>query len=54
MLSNSPILAYFDQAKEITIQCDSSSGGMGAVLLQDGRPVCYASRALTATEMQYA
>ena len=36
------------------IQCDASDGGFGAGLLQDGLPVVYASRALTATERNYA
>ena len=33
---------------------DASDGGLGAGLLQDGLPVVYASRALTATERNYA
>uniref|UniRef100_A0A8D3CRT6 Reverse transcriptase RNase H-like domain-containing protein n=1 Tax=Scophthalmus maximus TaxID=52904 RepID=A0A8D3CRT6_SCOMX len=38
----------------LTLQADSSKDGLGACLLQDGRPVCYASRALTNTEKRYA
>ena len=37
-----------------TIQCDASDTGVGAVLLQGGQPICYASRALTDTERRYA
>src|SRR6218665_1925953 len=33
---------------------DASQAGLGAVLMQDGRPVEYASRALTPTEERYA
>ena len=33
---------------------DSSKDGIGAVLLQDGRPVEYASRSLTASERNWA
>ena len=40
--------------KPVTIQCDASGKGLGAVLLQEGKPVCYASRALTDTESRYA
>ena len=36
------------------IQCDASSKGIGSVLLQNDRPVAYASRALTDTETRYA
>jgi len=50
MLVTAPVLAYFDTAKPIVVQCDASQGGIGAVLLQDGRPVEYASRAMTRTE----
>ena len=49
-LSESPCLAYFDSSKEVVIQADSSKHGIGAVLLQEGRPIEYASRALTPSE----
>ena len=47
-------LAYFDQSKTSTIQSDASKKGLGAVLLQDNKPVIYASRALTETEQRYS
>ena len=53
-LSESPCLAYFDVSKEVVIQVDSSKHGSGAVLLQGGRPVEYASRALTPPERNWA
>ena len=34
-------------------QCDAGQGGLGAALLQNGRSVEYASRALTETEKRY-
>ena len=40
--------------EEATIQCDASDTGLEAVLMQNGQPVCYASRALTDTETRYA
>ena len=46
-----PVLQYYDVNKPVTIQCDASGKGLGAVLLQDNKPVCYASRALTETEI---
>ena len=49
-----PVLAYYDVKREVTIQCDASQSGLGAVLLQKGRSVCYSSRALTTTEENYA
>ena len=44
------VLAYFDKTKKYTIQCDASKKGLGAVLLQESKPVMYVSRVLTETE----
>ena len=41
---------FFDVAKPITIQVDASNSGLGAALLQEGKPVVYASRSLTSAE----
>ena len=43
-------LAYFDRDKDTVIQVDASGRGLGAVLLQEGRPIAYASKSLTDTE----
>lgn len=53
-LASPPVLQYFAPNKAITIQADSSMAGIGAVLVQSGKVVEYASRALTKTEMNYA
>ncbi|XP_053686301.1 uncharacterized protein LOC128735842 [Sabethes cyaneus] len=47
MVTEAPVLKYFDINKDAVIQCDSSSVGLGAVLMQDGKPVSYASKTLT-------
>ena len=49
-----PVLAYYDVNKPIEIECDSSKDGLGAVLLQEGHVIAYASRSLTETEKRYA
>ena len=54
LVIKTPLLQYFDVSKNITIQCDASQYGLGSTLLQDGRPVHYANRALTSTEQNYA
>ena len=54
LLTQAPVLAYFDSTKELSIQCDASGQGLGAALLQEGRPLAYASRALSDTETRYA
>ena len=53
-ITRAPVLAYFDQSKTSIIQSDASKKGLGAVLLQDNKPVIYASRALTETEQHYS
>lgn len=53
-VSQAPILQYYDVTKPVTIQCDASGKGLGAVLLQDSKTVCYASQALADTETRYA
>ena len=50
----SPILAYYDRKSELIIQCDASQFGIGAALMQNGKPLAYASHALTDTESRYA
>ena len=53
ILSAAPVLKFFDP-KEVEIQCDTSNRGLGACLMQRGQPVAYASRSMTATEVNYA
>ncbi len=45
-VSSLGVLRYCDPEAETTVQTDASLKGLGAVLLQDGQPVCYASKAL--------
>ena len=47
-------MSFFDPEKEVTIQCDASQGRLGAVLTQEGKPIHYASRALSKAERNYA
>ena len=54
ILATDPILKYYDVTKPVVLQTDASSKGLGAVLLQDGCPIAYASRTLTTTQERYA
>lgn len=54
LTTQSPILAYYEPQAELVIECDASETGLGAALLQKGRPIAYASRSLTDTETRYA
>lgn len=49
-----PVLQTFDDKKDIVIQTDASSTGLGCCLMQDNKPVAFASRSLTITEQNYA
>ncbi|GFO25997.1 retrovirus-related pol polyprotein from transposon gypsy [Plakobranchus ocellatus] len=40
---DSPTLAIYDPAKELVLENDASEYGVGSVLLQDGKPLAFAS-----------
>ena len=48
------VLEYLDLTKDITLQCDASDRGLGALLMQANHPVAYTSRAQTDPETRYA
>ena len=50
---NMKVLPYLDVNVETTLQIDASKKGLGACLIQKGKVICYASRALTKTEQNY-
>ncbi|UYV75530.1 K02A2.6-like [Cordylochernes scorpioides] len=54
LVTQAPVLKYFDPSLPVTIQSDASDRGLGAVLLQEEQSVAYASKALTNTETRYA
>ena len=63
MLTEKPVLAFYEASRRTRVTADSSAYGLGACLEQehvmDGgrkiwRPVCCASRSLSETERRYA
>ena len=54
VLSSTPVLHYFDPKIVSSIQADASQSGLGACLLQKGKPIAYASRSLSPPECKYA
>ena len=53
VLVRAPVLAYYNPQKETVLQTDASTKGLGACLLQDEKPIYFASKALTETQRGY-
>lgn len=54
LITQSPVLSYFDPDEPTTLQVDASKYGLSASLMQNGKPVAYASKSLTPAEVYYA
>ena len=59
LLLSSRVLVHFDNKLPLVFSCDASPYGVGVVLAHkmdngDERPVCFASRTLTAAEQKYS
>ena len=52
-ISKNVTLPYFNPNTSTILQTDASKKGLGAVLLQNSKPVMFASRALTGSERNY-
>ena len=49
------VLTFYDVRKPATIQAEASQSGLGCgLMMQQGRPVAFASRALTKAEQNYS
>lgn len=46
MITEAPVLAYYNPNLQLTLSVDARSKGLGATILQQGRPIAYASKAL--------
>ena len=58
LVTDSPVLKYFNQNLPTKVSIDASKAGLGAVLLQlhhhDWHPIAYASRAMSKSERNYS
>ncbi|KAL1448662.1 hypothetical protein WDU94_005557 [Cyamophila willieti] len=54
IICNLSLLSNFDITKPIVVQADASQFAIGCSLLQDDKPVFFASRCLSKTECEYA
>ena len=54
LIAESAALTYYDVNKPVTLQVDASKDGLGGCLLQEGKPVAYASASLTDTQTRYS
>ena len=54
IVTKNQMLAFYDLSKELTLQVDASERVTGTTLMQEGRPIKYASRALDAWKQNWA
>ena len=52
-IAKAPVPAYYNPKKQTVLQKDASIKGLGACLLQDKKPVYFASKALTEAQKGY-
>lgn len=52
-LTNAPVLTIFDPDKEVSVHTDASQFAIGAVLVQEDKPVAFESRKLSSAEINY-
>lgn len=52
--ADSRVMTYFDPKKRTSVITDASPVGISAILEQEGKVICYASRSLTDVEKRYS
>ena len=52
-IADDPILTHFVPADPVEVHCDASNKAVAATLVQNGHPVAFESRKLSATELNY-
>ena len=53
LVTQAPVLAFYDPKKPVELAVDASQHGLGAMMSQDRKPIEFASRSLTDCETGY-
>lgn len=53
-ITRSPVLAHYNPQIPLVLSVDSSKSALGAVILQNNKPIAYSSKTLTITQERYA
>lgn len=54
LVTDTPVLKFYDVTKPVTIQSDASKSRVRRCVLRTGQPIAFSSRALFPTEQNYA
>lgn len=54
LITNAPVLTYYNQNRDIVLSVDSSKDAMGAVICHDKQPIAYASASLSQAQQAYS
>ena len=53
LIADAPMLSYYDPSVDVVLNADSSSHSIGAVVLQNGKPIEFAAKSLTDCQSRY-